>query len=93
MKKICFMINTLTGGGAERVTSIVTSHLSLNRDMEIHLITLAKKDKEYELAPEVVRHNLDLDFYSAKGMINSFFFTRKYGILTLYWIRRPLPSI
>ena len=78
MKKICFMINTLTGGGAERVTSIVTSYLSQNKDMEVHLITLAKKDKEYELAPEVIRHNLDLDFLSTKGMIKSFFATRKY---------------
>ena len=78
MKKICFMINTLTGGGAERVTSIVTSHLSQNSDMEIHLITLAKKEKEYELAPEVIRHNLDLDFLSTKGMIKSFLVTRKY---------------
>lgn len=78
MKKICFMINTLTGGGAERVTSIVTSYLSQNEGMEIHLITLAKKEKEYELAPEVIRHNLDLDFNSTKGMVKSFFATRKY---------------
>lgn len=80
MKKVCFMINTLTGGGAERVTSIVTSYLSRNKDIEVHLITLAKKEKEYELAPEVIRHNLDLDFYSTKGMIKSFFVTRKYMV-------------
>ena len=72
------MINTLTGGGAERVTSLVASHLSQNCDMEIHLITLAKKEKEYELSPSVIRHNLDLDFSSTTGMIKCFFKTRKY---------------
>ena len=80
MKKICFMINTLTGGGAERVTALITSHLSQLGDAEIHLVTLAKKEKEYELFPNVIRHNMDLRFDSTFGMIKSFFKTRRYMI-------------
>ena len=46
--------------------------------MEIHLITLAQKEKEYDLSPDVIRHNLNLDFGSALGMIKCFFKTRRY---------------
>ena len=80
MKKICFMINTLTGGGAERVTALISSHLSQLEDMEIHLVTLAKKEKEYELFSGVIRHNMDLRFDSTSGMIKSFLKTRRYMI-------------
>ncbi len=78
MKRICFVITKLTDGGAERVTSLLSSQLSKNDDMEIHVVTLEKKDNEYETLPSVIRHRLDLRFDSIPRMIRSFAKTRKY---------------
>ena len=78
MRKICFVITKMTDGGAERVTSLVSSALSKSPGMEIHLVTLEKRENEYELAAEVVRHNVNAIFTSAVDMIKCFIKTRWY---------------
>lgn len=78
MKKICFMINTLSGGGAERVASLVSSQLSQDCEKEIHLVTLSEGEKKYECAQNVIKHNLNLQFNSASAIVKCFFKARQY---------------
>ena len=48
---ILFIISTLTGGGAEKVTSIVASELS--KTNQVTLIVDERTEKEYDLLPSV----------------------------------------
>ncbi len=78
MKKICFVITKLTDGGAERVTSLVSSALADKEDSEVHLLTFEKRENEYELSRKILRHNLEIDNTSVAKTLKSLICIRKY---------------
>ena len=47
MKKIMFVCNTLGGGGAERVVSVLTNTL-LQKDYQVYILVHKKASKEYD---------------------------------------------
>ena len=69
MKTICFLISTLTGGGAERVTSIVASNLALRDDTKVYVVTFEEREKEYPLCDKVIRLNFGFN-RGIKGLIS-----------------------
>lgn len=52
MKKILFILPSLKGGGAERVTRTIMSHLDRSR-FDIHLFLLTEKNTRSNLLPDV----------------------------------------
>jgi len=51
--KICFVINSMVGGGAERVSSLLIRELSKNDNFNISLCLLEKSDLYYELPTDI----------------------------------------
>ena len=59
MKKIVFVIETLSGGGAERVTAALANEFSKDDNNQIHVITYTRNDdKEYFIDGRIVRHEI-----------------------------------
>ena len=57
MKKIVFVIDTLFGGGAERVTSVLANEFCKDRNKQIHIITYNREEKkEYPVDACIIRH-------------------------------------
>ena len=57
MSKIAFVIETLSGGGAERVTAAIANEFCADKRHEIHLITYTHEpEQEYFLDPRIHRH-------------------------------------
>ncbi|MFC4097905.1 glycosyltransferase family 4 protein [Euzebyella saccharophila] len=84
--KIDFLINKMSGGGAERVVSLLANHLS-KKGLEIRIITFTGSDN-YELEPEIKRiklHNHPL-FHSV--VVNGFF-----SLLSFYRKKENRPDI
>lgn len=59
-KKITFIIETLEGGGAERVTSILVNKF-FEYGFKVNVIILLKKDNEYFVNNNISRHYLNID--------------------------------
>lgn len=57
MKRILFIIPFLYGGGAERVTSILTSELA-RLDQDVHLLLFYRVKNEYFVDEKVIIHTL-----------------------------------
>ena len=68
MRKVVFVINSLTGGGAERIMARLLSHSGNRTDAaELHLVLLDDEPIAYEIPASVHIHQLD-----AKGsMLNA----------------------
>lgn len=62
-KRVAFVINSLTGGGAERVLSILLDQFSRQAEVfdgaELHLILLDRVEEKYQIPNCVVIHRLD----------------------------------
>ena len=59
MKRIVFVIETLFGGGAERVTAALANEFCKDSNNQIHIITyLRNESKEYFVDSRVVRHEI-----------------------------------
>lgn len=62
-RRFAFVINSLTGGGAERVVSTLLTHFSKAGsplgDAELHLVLLDREEERYTVPPAVQRHVLD----------------------------------
>ena len=59
MKKIVFVIETLSGGGAERVTAALANELCKDSETEIHIIVyLRDVNKEYFIDDRVILHEI-----------------------------------
>ena len=59
MEKIVFVIDTLFGGGAERVTAALANELCKDTEKQIHIITYThEENKEYYIDSRVVRHEI-----------------------------------
>ncbi|MEC8624740.1 MAG: glycosyltransferase family 4 protein [Bdellovibrionota bacterium] len=60
-KKVIFLTNTMTAGGAERVMSNMANYLSIEKsnDFEILLLTTAVTEDFYEISNQVRREYLD----------------------------------
>ena len=56
MKKILFILETLFGGGAERVTSELASEIGKNHKYEVHVLTFNRTEHDYVLPEYVIRH-------------------------------------
>lgn len=77
--KICIIVGSLTGGGAERFASILASNLSNHND--IKLVTFKKNNIEYPLSKTVTRENLDISInYSGIKKFYSFIKNNNYDI-------------
>ena len=63
---ILFVTLSLSGGGAERVVSVLGSELSKHKDVNVHMLVFGKKANEYPLAKQVVRHQMEEETYSNK---------------------------
>ena len=84
MKKICFVINKLTDGGAERVTSVVANCLFRRKKYEIVVVTFEKNEdeKEYYLEKGIQRVNMPLSNSNGiLGMVKNFINIRKRLLL------------
>lgn len=57
MKKITFIIGKMTGGGAERVISVI-SDLFVKTGYEVHLIIFRKSDVMYPINEKIICHYL-----------------------------------
>lgn len=56
-----FVIEQLSGGGAERVTAALANELCQRDDLKIHLITYTQdQEQDYPTDERVVRHNLGI---------------------------------
>ncbi|MCG2461905.1 glycosyltransferase, partial [Flavobacteriaceae bacterium F89] len=69
--KIDFLINKMSGGGAERVVSLVANYLN-QQGYEVRIITFQGTDK-YELNKEVKRIKLHKHPFFQSVVINGFF--------------------
>ena len=59
MKKIVFVIETLSGGGAERVTAALANELCKDSETEIHIIVyLRDVNKEYFIDDRIILHEI-----------------------------------
>lgn len=78
MKKIAFIIGSMTGGGAERVISVI-SEMYADDNYDVHLIIFRKTDDLYYINPKVkvhylsenegrIKRNVKLPFELAKKM-------------------------
>lgn len=56
MTKVVFILETLLGGGAERVTVALASQMAEYDNFEVHLLTCLKTDEDYVLPNKVMRH-------------------------------------
>jgi glycosyltransferase involved in cell wall biosynthesis len=60
MSRVAFIINSLTGGGAERIMArLLTRSVETEKAAELHLILLDIEPAAYEVPPEVIVHQLD----------------------------------
>lgn len=80
MKRICFCIDTLGRGGAERVMATLANMLS-ERDYEIFFVTNRHADNEYELNHKIRKITLSevikLSDYNCIAKIQQAFYLRK----------------
>lgn len=59
MKKIAFVIDTLFGGGAERVTAALANEFCKDINNQIHIVTYnIDKKKEYPVDACIIRHEI-----------------------------------
>ncbi len=65
MKKILFIVPTLSGGGAERVVSVLSDELS-KQGYDVALLLSMRKEREYYLNPDV-RLFVDETYNNNKG--------------------------
>ena len=62
-KKLCFIIPSLTaGGGSERVITELANYCGDKKDIETHLVILAKVDKFYTVSSNVTIHEPEFDY-------------------------------
>lgn len=67
--KVVFMINSLAGGGAERIMArLVANSTEWAGRYEIHLVLLDEEKAAYDLPEWVTVHRLDTGFSLAKGV-------------------------
>ena len=60
MKKVLFVCNGLSTGGAERVTSIIANSL-LKKQYEVHIAYYVKRDTKYEIDKRINTFFIDLN--------------------------------
>lgn len=65
---ILFVTLSLSGGGAERVVSLLTSGLSRKENINVHVLVFKRKENEYPLAEQVIRHQMNESIYESKMM-------------------------
>lgn len=59
MRKIVFVIETVFGGGAERVTAALANELCKDSKNQIHIITYTRDaNKDYYLDSHIIRHEI-----------------------------------
>ncbi|MEO5774009.1 MAG: glycosyltransferase [Sphingomicrobium sp.] len=88
--RILFVINSLTGGGAERVMTTLLTHSEDRRDVyDISLAILDNEDIAYPLPDWLKVHRLDCSFSTFKSMVRLRSFVRSQGPdLTLSFLTR-----
>lgn len=60
MNKVAFVINSLAGGGAERIMArLLTRSVETQPETELHLILLDIEPAAYQVPPGVITHQLD----------------------------------
>lgn len=59
LKRIAFVLERLSNGGAERVTAALANCFANASDVEVHVFTYVKELNEYGLSTNVTRHNMD----------------------------------
>lgn len=84
--KIDFLINKMSGGGAERVVSIIANYL-VSKNYDVRIITFQGSDK-YELDPSVRRIKLHNYLLFRSVTINGFF-----SLLKFYRTKKNRPDI
>lgn len=95
-KKIFFVTNGLSGGGAERVMSIIANHLE-NSGYQVSFLMLKKFDNEYPLNQRINRFykksNRDKDFLGDITFIRSFMKQEKDAIFISFFTRQSLYTL
>ena len=77
-KRVCFVINKLTDGGAERVTSLLSSYFSKEDIFDVEVVTFEIHENEYSLDKKICRTNIELvQPMSAKNLLLNFIKSRK----------------
>jgi len=86
MKKIAFVIPSLSCGGMERVMSHLISYIAINKDCECHLILYGKsREIFYDIPKELFIHIPNFNFNNR----NRTFFTFK----TMLYLRKTIKKI
>ncbi|GLQ57931.1 glycosyltransferase [Devosia nitrariae] len=68
MKKVAFVINSLAGGGAERIMARLLTRLAKTQpEIELHLVLLDIEPEAYQVPPEVIVHQLDTGGSLSRG--------------------------
>lgn len=71
-KKICFVMNTMNAGGAERVVSILANGFS-EKGYHVTILVTSNNDSFYSLNPEINYTKLSLSYISeTSGRINKY---------------------
>lgn len=78
MKTVMFVIEMLSSGGAERVTSVLANEFCI-AGYNVHLVTYIKKENEYILDEKICRYNIEIDKSKTrlKGIKEKYFGLRK----------------
>ena len=77
-KEVIFFVNSMGGGGAERVIALLSNHL-VDKGHKVFILTLVKCESLYELNSNVNCVNiLDLPVCSFRNRLFRFFYWRFY---------------
>ncbi|PWT26929.1 glycosyltransferase family 4 protein [Butyrivibrio fibrisolvens] len=78
LTKILFVIEEMSGGGAEKVTSILANSFSAMKDFEVFLVTLVSRKQEYYISSEVNRiSRTNLYHNKISEYISRYYFIKK----------------
>ncbi len=86
MKKVCFVIPSLTaGGGAERVITELANYSADFTKIETHLIILAKVERFYSISPNVTIHEPEFDYKKYSRIV--------FTIKLMRYLRRTVKEV
>ncbi len=69
--KICFVAAALTGGGLERVVSVLANQLAERNDIEVSILLMTRQPIMYEISPKVLLIQPDKREFSSNRLMNS----------------------
>lgn len=85
LKRICFLLPSLTAGGAERVMATLANYFVQEKNVELHLILYLKNEQFYDIDNDIKIHTPSFDYKKYPQAVST--------ILVLKYIRKKLRQI